>query len=256
MRLLRTKALSLARKWHRPQPTRRQILKALGGVAAIYLIISATLAAVLWFQTNSSQSKTAGVRKSLDGLSFNLNLGTRILTKDLTDHQAIGRVGEYYLTYERFDQLAKSDRKRRRGKQISERRALERVDAVVDRMLIERLVGRFAQENNLKAEPELIENIIAANAKKQGGIPQLEQVLDQTYGWSLRDFRDEIEFGVLKAKMEESLGGKKFGESAKAGFQNADAPKVRAYADAYARGHNNYLITGGYPTLAKHYLKL
>lgn len=255
------KALYIAKKanpLNLRQLSRKQAVKLVAGIIAAYIAIVAVNAVILASQIDSSDVKTDGLRSRLDFISLNLNLGSQMTDTDLRSQQAIARVGAYYLKEDRFIQLSTTEAAFRRSinKPIDESNSKFFADYVVDRMLVEQLVGQFARDNNLEVDQRIVEIRIAQNMRKFGGLKQLEKSLKQQYNWTLSDFRYEIEFSVLRAKMEESLGGEKYAEAARQGFQRTDSPKVRDYADAYARNHNNYLVSGGYDTLARRILEL
>src|SRR5687767_7464540 len=93
-----TKVLRLAKKADPRQLSRRQAIKLTASALAVYLVVIVVNALVLAGQINSNDAKTAGIRETLDAMSLNLNLGSRIVDGDLRSQKAIGRVGAYYLT--------------------------------------------------------------------------------------------------------------------------------------------------------------
>lgn len=235
-----------------------QWFKLAGGLVAVYLVVLGVNVLVLKTQINDNDSRIGGTRKTVDAMSLNLNLASRIINSDLESQKAIGRVGGFYLTEERFNQLVISEKTQRRVKNLPVTASNARVltDKVLDRMLIEQLVGEYAREHKITADPTDVEKRIAVNLRTHKTIEKLEAAVKADYNWTLPDFRYEIEYSILKAKMEEALGGKTYEELAKGSLQGAATPKVKDYADNFARTHTNYLVSGGINTLAKRFLDL
>lgn len=244
------------RKLRRLSPL--QWLKVAAGLAAVYLVVLGVNLLVLKTQINDNDSRIGGTRRTVDAMSLNFNLASRILDKDLKSQQAIGRVGGFYLTDERFKQLVVTEKTQRRVRNLAVAESNARIltDKVLDRMLIEQLVGEYAREHSITADPADVEKRITVNLRTLKTLGNLETALKSGFNWTLPDFRYEIEYSILKAKMEEALGGKTFEELSKGSLQNASTPKVKDYADNFARTHTNYLVSGGINTLAKRFLEL
>ena len=231
---------------------------ALAGLAAIYVLFLAVNAGVLWLDTQSNNAHVEGLKTIVDDMSLGGRLGSRILDADLHSHKAIGRVGDYYLTATRFDQLSVSQKHLQASLHIvqTDPKANFFVLDATRRMLIEQLVYSYAQAHHLSAPESEVDGRILANVQSHGGVPQLAADLKTTYNWSLSDFKAEIQYSVMKAKVEEALGGQKYNVLAAKGLQGVPTPKLDAYADAYAKNHINYLASGGYKTLAKRFLSV
>lgn len=253
-----TKLTRITRLNKLPKLTRKQWIKLAAGVVVVYLVVLGVNVLVLINQIDGNDSRIGGTRSTVDALSLNFNLASRILDADLKDQQAIGRVGGYYLTEERFSQLVITEKKIRQSRKlpVAESNAKFLTDKILDRMLTEQLVGEYAREHNLSADPADVERRITANLVAAGSLEKLESALQATRGWTLPDFRYEIEYSILRSKMEEALGGIKFDEAVKGSLENAKTVKVNEYADSFARSHTNYLVSGGINTLAKRLLAL
>ncbi len=232
--------------------------KILAGLLAVYLLFLAVNSGVLWLDTQSNNAHVDGLRTVVDDMSLGARLGSRILDADLNNHKAIGRVGDYYLSKARFDQLCVSQKHLQAALHVTQTdpKANFFVLDATRRMLIEQVVYSYAKEHHLSAPESEVDSRLVANVQSHGGVPQLQADLKKTYNWSLADFKAEIQYSVMKAKVEESLGGQKYSVLAAKGLQGTPTPKVNAYADAYAKAHINYLTSGGYKTLAKRFLSV
>lgn len=235
---------------------RRQILKIAGVGLVLYLVVWMVNFAVLWSSINTNNARISSQRNTVDRMVPGLRAGSRLLDSDLRTHKAIGRVGDYYLLTARFDQLGRTQKSQLGSLKIKDDQAMLITANMMNRMITEPLVYQYAKDHNLKATDAEIGPRLAANVIRNGSTEKLVEVLKKTYNWSLQDFKNEIEYTILRAKMEEALGGKKYAETSKGNLQAADFVKVKDYADKYARTHTNYLLSGGYKTLAKRFTSL
>ncbi len=216
---------------------RPQLVRLLASVLAVYLVVFAVNALVLWNQTKTNSGKIGNLRTTVNRMIPGLHIGSRILDADLHKNGAVARVGEYYLTQTRFDQLAAIETAEL-GKEKIKADSIPVVQVLImNRMITEPLVNQFAQDHHLI-------------------VGRIQVDLRQNYNLPEAILKAEVSYAVLQAKMEEALGGQSFKQSAKIGLTKADYPKVREYADHYARTHTNYLISGGYRALAKRLLSL
>jgi hypothetical protein len=177
--------------------------------------------------------EVAKLQEQLDGMSPT-NAGSKIVEADLNKNQAVAKIGGWYVKENdvrlHFLAYKKYTLKSRNATQLSDDEASKLLESAIGQDSTDYVIQSYAEKNGITVTSKEVDARVTEVFEQNGGEEPTVRVLEEYYGWTKEDFRARVRDALLKAKVNERLGGPTQG-----GQSGLVDQSVYAVADAYAK---------------------